>query len=64
MQIGNWLAPRYPNKGVFEKDFPQIDLSPIEVYCPACKSIVRLARKGRGGRIGGWCAKCLRAVSP
>ncbi len=64
MKVGNWLAPRYPGRGVFEKDFPKIDLSPIEVYCPGCKASVRIGRKALNGRIGGWCKKCDRGVAP
>lgn len=64
MKPGNWLAPRYPNREVFEKDFPEIDLSPLEVYCPGCRGVARLSRKAKSGRIAGWCAKCVRAVAP
>jgi len=65
MKIGTLLAPRYTERGVFEKDFPNIDMSPMEVYCPTCKAIVRLSRKSPLlGKIGGWCVKCNRAIAP
>jgi hypothetical protein len=64
MQQGRWLTPRHPNREVFEKDYPKIDMDALEVYCPGCKAIVRLGRKSLTGRIGGWCVKCSRAVAP
>ncbi|MFA5140309.1 MAG: hypothetical protein WC728_13845 [Elusimicrobiota bacterium] len=64
MQQGKWLTPRHPNREVFEKDYPKIDMDALEVYCPGCKAVVRLGRKSLGGRIGGWCVKCNRAVAP
>lgn len=64
MKPGKWLAPRYPSKEVFEKDFPRVDLSPISVVCPGCRAPVHLARKAQNGRIGGWCKQCDRGVIP
>lgn len=64
MQQGKWLTPRHPNREVFEKDYPKIDMDALEVYCPGCKALVRLGRKSLSGRIAGWCAKCGRAVAP
>ncbi|PCI37205.1 MAG: hypothetical protein COB53_07235 [Elusimicrobia bacterium] len=63
MQAGNWLQPRYPNKSIFEKDYPNIDTSAMGVRCPGCAADVRLNRKTVNGRIGGWCNKCDRAVA-
>lgn len=64
MKIGTWLAPRYTERGVFEKDFPTIDMNGLDVYCPGCKAIVRLGRKSaHTNKIGGWCVKCNRAVA-
>jgi len=56
--------PAASEPGVFEKDYPKIDMDALEVYCPGCKSLVRLGRKSLSGRIAGWCAKCGRAVAP
>ncbi len=64
MKPGKWLAPRYPSKEIFEKDYPKIDMSPISVACPGCKGSARLSRKAANGRIGGWCQACVRAVAP
>ncbi|OIO10547.1 MAG: hypothetical protein AUJ52_03990 [Elusimicrobia bacterium CG1_02_63_36] len=62
MQIGKWLQPRYPNKGIFEKDYPQIDIKALSVKCPGCSGEIKLLRKAANGRIGGWCGKCDRGV--
>ena len=64
MKDGKWMQPRYVSLDVFEKDYPQIDLSGIDVYCPGCRAPVKLSRKSPNGRIGGWCRKCNRAVAP
>ncbi|MFH2203887.1 MAG: hypothetical protein ABIJ96_12270 [Elusimicrobiota bacterium] len=64
MKPGKWLAPRYPGKDIFEKDYPKIDMSPLSVGCPGCGKPVRLSRKAANGRIGGWCKNCNRAVAP
>jgi hypothetical protein len=64
VKIGTWLAPRYTERGVFEKDFPGIDMHGLEVYCPGCKDVLRLARKSQAGKIAGWCRRCNRAAAP
>jgi len=65
MKTGAWLEPRYTERVVFEKDFPDIDMNPMLAYCPACKAVVRLSRKSPLlNKIGGWCVKCNRAVAP
>ncbi|MDA8132233.1 MAG: hypothetical protein M0011_12080 [Elusimicrobia bacterium] len=62
MKDGKWLEPRYTSKEIFEKDFPKLDLSGMEVKCPGCKDSVQLNRKNNGGRAAGWCKRCNRAV--
>ncbi|HBL18463.1 MAG TPA: hypothetical protein DD417_17335 [Elusimicrobia bacterium] len=62
MLEGKWLVPRNPNREVFEKDYPLFDPSALQVYCPGCRSVVRLGRKSPNGRVGGWCPKCNRGV--
>lgn len=62
MKDGRWLAPRYTNKEVFEKDYAKIDLSGLDVKCPGCKDSVSLNRKSNAGRSAGWCKRCNRAV--
>ena len=62
MKCGRWLAPRYTNKEVFEKDYSKIDLSGLDVKCPGCKDSVSLNRKNNAGRSAGWCKRCNRAV--
>lgn len=64
MKVGAWLTPRYTDRGVFEKDFPKIELNGLDVYCPGCKAIVRLGRKNPSEKLGGWCPKCNRPVAP
>ncbi len=65
MNTGRWMEPRYVDRSIFEKDFASIHLDALEVYCPGCKAIVRLARQSsHTSKIGGWCAKCSRAVAP
>ena len=63
MQTGRWLVPRYTDRGVFEKDYSVIDVNGLELYCPGCRKVVRLTRKSRSGKIGGWCATCNRPVA-
>lgn len=62
MKDGKWLAPRYTNKEIFEKDYAKIDLSGLDVKCPGCKDAVSLNRKNNAGRSAGWCRRCNRAV--
>ena len=63
MQTGRWLVPRYTDRGVFEKDYPGLDINGLDVYCPGCRRVVRLSRKSPTLKIGGWCASCTRPVS-
>ncbi len=63
MTNGKWASPRHPNITVFEKDFPNIDLGGLHVYCPGCRVPVKIARKAASGRIAGWCQKCNRGVT-
>ncbi len=64
MKPGKWLAPCYPSREIFEKDYPKLDMSPMIAGCPGCTKGVRLGRKAVNGRIGGWCKACSRAVAP
>ncbi|MFH1724463.1 MAG: hypothetical protein ABII00_07565 [Elusimicrobiota bacterium] len=64
MRDGKWLMPRHPSRDVFEKDFRKIDLNPLEVYCPGCRSVVRIGRSMPNGKVGGWCSRCDRGVAP
>ncbi len=64
MREGKWLQPRHASREVFERDFPQLDLSALEVSCPGCKAYIKLSRKSAMGRIAGWCGKCARGVCP
>lgn len=59
---GQWLQPRHGSKEVFDKDFPALEASGMDVTCPGCKEIVKLARKAPTGKLGGWCKKCNRGV--
>ena len=63
MHNGRWLVPRHTSREAFEKDFPSLDLSALEAYCPGCRGAVKLARKSPVGKIGGWCPRCGRAVT-
>lgn len=63
MKDGRWLEPRYTEKGVFEKDYPSIDINGLQVYCPGCRRVIRLSRKSPNAKIGGWCAACNRPVA-
>ena len=64
MKDGKWLQPNYASLEIFEKDYPKIDFSGIDVYCPGCKSPVKMSRQSPIGRIGGWCRKCNKGVMP
>lgn len=63
MKDGRWLEPRYTDRGIFEKDFAAIDLHGLDVYCPGCRRVIRLARKSPNAKIGAWCKSCNRAVT-
>ncbi|MDE2293627.1 MAG: hypothetical protein KGL53_16210 [Elusimicrobia bacterium] len=63
MRDGRWLSPRYPSREIFERDYPKVDMSGLEVYCPGCRAVVRLTRAHVNGRVGGWCPACSRAVT-
>ena len=63
MKDGKWLEPRYTNKDIFEKDYPKLDLSGMEVKCPGCKNGMSLNRKHIAGKSAGWCKHCNRAVN-
>ena len=63
MKDGKWLLPRYTDRGVFDKDFPGIDLNGLDVYCPGCRHVVRLARKSPNSKLGAWCKDCSRAIT-
>jgi len=63
MKDGKWLEPRYNSKEIFEKDYPKIDLSGINVKCPGCKEEVKLIRRSNSNKSAGWCKKCNRAVT-
>ncbi|OGR85159.1 MAG: hypothetical protein A3J74_01775 [Elusimicrobia bacterium RIFCSPHIGHO2_02_FULL_57_9] len=64
MRVGQWLQPRHASVEVFEKDYPQVDFSGLDLYCPGCKVPLKLSRRSAAGRLAGWCKKCNRAVSP
>ncbi|MBI4655166.1 MAG: hypothetical protein HY746_00310 [Elusimicrobia bacterium] len=63
MKEGKWLAPRYTEKAVFEKDYPSIEFSGIELKCPGCKNLMQLNRKSLLKKTAGWCRHCNRAVT-
>lgn len=63
MRDGRWLSPRHPARQAFERDFPKVDLSPLEVYCPGCRAVIKLSRTNPSSRTAGWCEACKRAVS-
>ena len=63
MRDGKWLSPRHPDRAVFERDFPKLQINPAEVTCPGCKAVVKMARIGLGGRLAGWCDPCRRGVT-
>ena len=63
MKTARWLEPRYTERNIYEKDFPIIDLNGLEVYCPGCNTLVRLARKSPLGKVAGWCKQCNRAIT-
>jgi len=62
MKPGQWLQPRHDSHEVFEKDFPKLETSSLEVGCPGCKDFIRLNRRAPTGKIGGWCKRCNRGV--
>lgn len=62
MKIGKWLEPRYTSRDIFEKDYPRLELSGIDIQCPGCKSRVTLNRKSINNKSAGWCKNCNRAV--
>ena len=64
MVTGKWLQPRHDSSEIFEKDYPQLDIKGLDVYCPGCKGYLKLVRKNPAGRIAGWCKKCNRGVCP
>ncbi len=63
MNQGKWLMPRYTSKEIFEKDYPNLDLSGMRLKCPGCGEVVQLNRKNVARKSAGWCKKCNRAVS-
>lgn len=63
MKDGKWLEPRYTSKEIFEKDYPKLDISGMEVKCPGCKGSVKLSRKSNFNKAAGWCKTCNRAVN-
>ncbi|MDE2490282.1 MAG: hypothetical protein KGM24_05505 [Elusimicrobia bacterium] len=62
MTQGQWLQPRHGSREAFEKDFPTIATSQIDVVCPGCRASVKLTRRSPNGKSGGWCQKCNRGV--
>ncbi len=64
MRDGRWLQPRYGGREVFERDYPRVDLAGLDVYCPGCRTPVRLARRALSGKVAGWCKACDRGVMP
>lgn len=64
MREGKWLQPRHARLEVFEKDFPQVEFSGLDVYCPGCRNPLKLSRRNPMGRIAGWCRRCDRGVCP
>ena len=42
MKDGKWLEPRHTSKDIFEKDYPKLDLSGMEVKCLGCKNTLKL----------------------
>ena len=63
MKAGQWLQPRHPSHEVFEKDYPKLEPSGLDVACPGCKGSVKLNRRSPIGKLGGWCKSCNRGVS-
>ena len=64
MRDGKWLQPRHASLSAFEKDFPEMDVSGLDVYCPGCRTPVKLARRSLALRIAGWCRRCDRGIGP
>jgi len=63
MKDGKWLEPRHTSKEIFEKDYPKLDISGLDVKCPGCHCGLKLSRKNPAGRSAGWCKACNRAVT-
>jgi len=59
---GTWLQPRHGSKEAFEKDFPKVEVSGLDVACPGCKGAVKVIRRAPNGKLGGWCRNCNRGV--
>jgi hypothetical protein len=59
---GTWLQPRHGSKEAFEKDYPKIEQSGLDVACPGCKGAVKVIRRAPNGKLGGWCKNCNRGV--
>ncbi len=64
MRDGKWIQPRHMSQEAFEKDYPGLDISGLDVYCPGCREFLKLTRKSTNGRIGAWCRRCNRGVGP
>ncbi|MBI5596943.1 MAG: hypothetical protein HY928_12700 [Elusimicrobia bacterium] len=62
MLPGRWLSPRHAARDGFERDFPKVELGTLEVYCPGCRSVLRLSRRNPSGKAAGWCNTCARGV--
>lgn len=62
MKPGQWLQPRHGSHEAFEKDYPKIEATGVEVACPGCKETVVLTRRAPTGKIGGWCKRCNRGA--
>jgi hypothetical protein len=60
---GLWLQPRHATHEAFEKDYAKLEVNGLDVACPGCKGVVRLARRAPNGRLAGWCKKCNRGVT-
>jgi hypothetical protein len=60
---GQWLQPRHGSHDAFDKDFPKIEQSGLDVSCPGCKGSVKIIRRSPPGKLGGWCKSCNRGVS-
>ena len=63
MREGRWLSARHPDRAVFERDFPKVQMNGADVVCPGCKAVVTLGRIGLGDRLAGWCSACSRGVT-
>jgi hypothetical protein len=63
MTPGKWLQPRHATHEAFEKDFPKLELTGMDVICPGCKGVVRLSRRSPSGKPAGWCKTCNRGAA-